>query len=139
GAVAEELGSRSLDVGDDEVEKLGRAGGRRSDARAEDDRARRARGRELKHAAAALSDVGVLPPAELLVELRHAVDVRDRDDDDLELHVDFPGARAAGHAASLNSGGTHGCLLSSDGFAAFAAAQSDPGLTRLGCNESTLS
>jgi hypothetical protein len=39
-AVADELVACGDDVGDDEVEKLGRAGSRRRDARADDDRAR---------------------------------------------------------------------------------------------------
>ena len=33
-------------------------------------------------------EVGVEPPPEAAVELLRAVDVRDGDDDDLELHVD---------------------------------------------------
>jgi hypothetical protein len=33
--------------------------------------------------------VGVEPPAEFGVELLGAVDIRDGDDDDLELHVDW--------------------------------------------------
>ena len=35
-------------------------------------------------------EVGVEPPAEAAVELLRPVDVRDRDDDDLELHVHAP-------------------------------------------------
>ena len=45
--------------------------------------------RELHHAEAlAVVEVGVEPPPEVRVELLRAIDVRNGDDDDLELHVD---------------------------------------------------
>src|SRR6266446_5098078 len=88
--LSDELVARRLDVGDDKVEKPSRAGGRRGDARAEDDRARGARGCELEHSSVTLPDFRVQPPPEPPVELRRASDIRDGDDDDLELHVDLP-------------------------------------------------
>ena len=35
-------------------------------------------------------EVGVEPPAQAAVEVLGALDVRDRDDDDLELQIDLP-------------------------------------------------
>src|SRR5262249_16426181 len=61
----DELGARGLDVGDDQVQVLGRTRRGRGDARAELDRAVRARRRELDNAEAVTScAVGVEPPAE---------------------------------------------------------------------------
>ena len=48
-----------------------------------------ARGRELDDAeVVAVGEVGVEPPAEVAIETLGAIDVRNGDDDDLELHVD---------------------------------------------------
>src|ERR1700722_5449558 len=99
----------ALDVGDDQVQALGRAGRCRGDVPAEDDRARGARRRELDYAEVfAVIEVGVEPPPELGVELLRAVNIRDGDDDDLELHV---GWRDAGVDAT-DCIGAHSCLLS---------------------------
>jgi hypothetical protein len=93
GTAGDELGARSLDVGDDQVQVLGRTGRGRGDARAELDRALGARRCELDDAEVVTSSaVGVEPPAETPVELLCAVDIRDRDDDHLELHVHDAGS-----------------------------------------------
>ena len=56
-----------------------------------------ARRRELDHAEVVTrGEIGVEPPPEPSVELLRAVDIRDGDDDQLELHVDFRGARVFG-------------------------------------------
>ena len=90
----DEFVARSLDVGDDQVQALGRAGRGRRDLRAELDRAPRAGRRELDDPEAVIErEVGVEPPPEFRVELLRAVDIRDGDDDDLELQVDFGNAR----------------------------------------------
>ena len=95
-----------LDVGDDQVQALGGAGCRRRDVLAEDDRASGARRRELDYAeVVTVVEVGVEPPPELRVELLRAVDIRDGDDDDLELHVDFRDARV--RRASLRTSSMH--------------------------------
>ena len=88
-AASDELGARRLDVGHDEIEPGCRARRGRRDSLAEVDRARRARRREL-HAPERVTDdeVGVEPPAQAAVEALGALDVRNRDDDDLELQVD---------------------------------------------------
>ena len=51
-------------------------------------------------------EVRVEPPAEIAVKALGAIDVRDRDDDDLELHVDRPRSRAldCSIAAHLSTG-----------------------------------
>ena len=65
GTAGDELGARSLDVGDDQVQVLGRPGRGRGDARAELDRALGARRCELDDAEVVTSGaVGVEPPAE---------------------------------------------------------------------------
>src|SRR5271167_1902104 len=88
-AVTEQLGAGGLDVGDDQVQALCGAGRGRGDVLAEDDRTRGARRRELDHAEVVTGgEIGVEPPPEPPVELLCAVDIRDGDDDDLELHVD---------------------------------------------------
>ena len=88
-AAGDELVARRLDVGDDQVQALGRTGRGRREVRAELDRAPGARRRELDQAEVVTGgDVGVEPPAEARVELLRAVDIRDGDDDHLELRVD---------------------------------------------------
>ena len=54
----------------------------------------------------------VLPPPDLPVELLGAVNIRDGDDDDLELHVAFRDARFAGCVVNTDRFSAHGCLLS---------------------------
>src|SRR5208337_4592937 len=88
--------ARSFDVGDDQVESVGRAwcGGR--DLCAELDRAPRTGRRELDDSEAVIErEVGIEPPPELVVELFCAVDIGDGDNNCLESHVDF---RSAGRA-----------------------------------------
>ena len=70
GTAGDELVAGSLDVGDDQVEALRRAGHGRRDVRPELDRARRARRRELDDPEAVVEgEVGVEPPPEAAVEL----------------------------------------------------------------------
>jgi hypothetical protein len=92
-AVTDEFGARRLDVGHDQV-KSGRTWRGRRDSLAEVDRGRRARRCEL-HDPERVADgkVGVEPPARVAVEALGAFDVRNRDDGDLELHVDRPRLR----------------------------------------------
>src|SRR5712692_7761245 len=93
-AATEQLLAGGLDVGDDQVQSLGGARCRRGDVLAEDDRAPGARRRKLDRApVVTVGEVGVEPPPEPPIELLRAVDIRDRDDDDLELHVDSRDAR----------------------------------------------
>ncbi len=88
-AATAQLAAGGRDVGDDQVQALGGAGCRRGDVLAEDDGAPGARRRELDDAeVVAGGEVGVEPPPEAAVERLRAVDIRNRDDDDLELHVD---------------------------------------------------
>src|SRR5260370_11874207 len=56
---------------------------------------------------------GFQPDATLIHpdELLRAVDIRDRDDDDLELHVNSRAARVAGRIICTDCLGAHGCLL----------------------------
>ncbi len=87
-AAGDELGACSFDVGDNQVQVLGGAGRGRRDARAELDRALRARRRELDDAKVVTSGaVGVESPAEVSVELLRMVDIRDGNDNHLELLV----------------------------------------------------
>jgi hypothetical protein len=78
------------DVGDNQVQSLGGAGCRPGDVLAEDDRAPGTRRRELDHAEVAIVGgvVGVEPPPQAAVEALGAVDVRNRDDQDLKFEVD---------------------------------------------------
>ena len=111
-AATEQFVAGGLDVGDDQVQALGGAGGRRGDVLTQDDRAPGARRRELHDAeVVAAGEVGVEPPPKPPVELLRAVDIRDGDDDDLELHVESSDARNAGRIVSMDFGGAHGCLL----------------------------
>ena len=105
-AAGGELVARGLDVGDDQVEALGRARRGRGDLRAELDRAPRAGRRELDDPEAVVEgEVGVEPPAEARVERLGAIDVGDRDDDGLELHVRRASRGGSGGtcAAGLNA------------------------------------
>ena len=105
----DELGARCLDVRHDEIKSACRARRGRCDSRAEVDRARRARRRELHDPKLVTDDeVGVEPPTQAAVKALGAIDVRNRDDDDLELHVDRPRSRGldcsfAAHLGTLMS------------------------------------
>jgi hypothetical protein len=80
---------RRSDVGDDKVKAPGRAGRGRRDVRAELNRAPRAGRCELDDPEAVIErEVRVEPPPEAPVELLRAIDIRDGDDDHLELQVD---------------------------------------------------
>src|SRR6266404_182944 len=108
-ATTEQLFAGGLDVGDDQVQALDRAGCRRGDVLAEDDRASGPRRRELDDAPiVTMCEVSVEPPPETSVELLCAVDIRDGDDDNLELHIDSRGVgrvvirfELCGHSALL--------------------------------------
>src|SRR5882672_1231647 len=107
-SATEQLVARGLDVGDDQVQALRGAGCRRGYVLAEDDRAPGARRRKLDHAeVVTVVVVGVESPPEPPVELLRAVDIRDWDDDYLELHVHSRHCRVV----TTNFVGTHGCLL----------------------------
>ncbi len=109
-AVRHEIVARGLDVGDDQVQALGRAGFGRRHVRAELNGAPRAGRCELDDPEAVLEgEVGVEPPPEARVELLRPVDVRDGDDDDFELHVESPDVRVAGRV-TRDFGGAHDCL-----------------------------
>ena len=100
-AAIEQFLAGGVDVGNDQVQALGGAGCRRGDVLAEDDRGRRAGRRELDDAeVVAGGEVGVEPPAEILVELLGAIDFRNRDHGDLKLHVERPRIR------DIDGGGT---------------------------------
>ena len=87
-AAAQQIGTRGLDVRDDEVHVLGRSGRGGRHLRPELDRAGRPGRRELDDPEAVVErEVGIEPPAEPRVELLRALDVGDRDDNDLELQV----------------------------------------------------
>src|SRR5580704_14339357 len=88
-AATDQLVASSPDVRDNQVQSLCGAGCGRSDVLAEDHRARGAGWRELDHAEVAIvgSEVGVEPPPQADIKALGAIDVRYRDDDDLELHV----------------------------------------------------
>ena len=84
----DELVARSLDVGDDQVEALGRAGRGRRDVRAELNRAPRAGRRELDDPEAVIEgEVGVEPPAQRLIEALGAIDVGDGQHHNFKFHV----------------------------------------------------
>src|SRR5215470_10443552 len=111
-ASTKQLGASGLDVGDYEIEALSGAGCRRGYILAEDDRAPRARRRELDHSEVVI--VGVVciePPSEPGVELLGTINIRDRKDDDLELHIDYRCFSLAARVFDRDWLGTHGCLL----------------------------
>jgi hypothetical protein len=96
----DELSARSLDVGDNQVKPLGRAWRSRCDLRAELHRAPRAGRRELDDSEAVIEgEVCIEPPPKVLVELLRAVDIRDGDDEHLELQVD---SRHTGRVVTLD-------------------------------------
>jgi len=88
-ATTEQCVASGLDVGDDQVQALGGAGRRRGDVLAEDDGASGAGRRELDNPKVIPGRVvDVEPPTQVAIETLGAIHVRDRDDDDLKLHVD---------------------------------------------------
>jgi hypothetical protein len=96
-AATGQLGVRRLDVGHDKIKSLCRARDGRRGSLAEDDRARRAGRRKLYDPELATPDeVGVEPPTQAAVELLDAISVRNRDDDNFELHVSRSRVSAAG-------------------------------------------
>ena len=89
-AAGRKLAARGRDVGDDQVEALGRArlGGR--NAGAELDRGQRSGRGELHDPKPVLEcEVGVESPPEARVEGFRSIDIGDRNDDCLELQVDL--------------------------------------------------
>src|SRR3974390_3373597 len=95
-AAMEQLFARGLNVRDDQVQALGIARCCRSNILAEDDRASGARGRELDHPEILTAvEVGIESPPKSSVELLRTIYIRDRNDDDFELHVEYCGVRAA--------------------------------------------
>src|SRR5262249_37440280 len=97
---------------DDKVEALGRAGRGRRDVRAELDRALRAGRRELHDPEAVIeAEVGVEPPTEVPIELLRVVDIRDGNDDGLELQVDVLNACVADRVVTTEFIDAHSCLL----------------------------
>ena len=67
-------------------------------------------------------EVRVQPPPETFVERLGAVDVRDGDDDGLELHVDLPDAGVGGRVGA-GFRGAHDCLPRGRGARKFARQQ----------------
>ena len=114
-APAEQLLAGGLNVGDDQVQSQGGAGRRRGDVLAEEDRASGAGRRELDHAVVVTGrEVGIEPPAEAAVKSLGAIDVRNRDDDDLELHVGRPRTGAHCELFCFFLDVRHGSLLDAD-------------------------
>ena len=108
-AASEQFVAGGGDVGDDQVQALRGAGCCGGDILAEDDRASGARWRELDHAEViTVVIVGVEPPPEPPIELLRTVDIRDGDDDDLELRVD---SCDAGCVITTEFVRAYGCLL----------------------------
>src|SRR5271168_4318213 len=104
-----------LDVGNDQ-ECLGRSGSGRRDVLAEMDRATGARRRELDQAEIFASGaVNVEPPSDPPVKPLRTVDIRNGDDDDLELHVNSRDARVSCCIGTTDFIGAHGYLLCSEG------------------------
>src|SRR6185312_5331210 len=90
---------------------LSGAGGGGGKVGAEVNRALGSRRRELDYVVVARAEVGVKPPSEAAVEFLRAVHVRDRDGDDLELHVDLRDTRGGGRVLLADGGSAHGSLL----------------------------
>src|SRR5262252_10634730 len=90
-----QLFAGGLDVGNDQVQALGGTGFRRGDILAEDDRTPGTWRCKLNHAEIfPVVEVSVEPPPELpAVEFFGAIDIRNGDDDNFELHVHFGGDR----------------------------------------------
>jgi len=104
-----ELDARGRNVGDNQVQALRRAGHGRRHVRAELDRATRAGRRELNDPKAVIeAKISVEPPTELPVKLLRALNIRDWDDDDLELQLDSRDACID----ATDCVRVHSCLLS---------------------------
>ena len=97
GAVADELIPGGADVGDDQLQALGRPRCSRGDPSADDDRARRAGRGQLHHPEVrAGGEVGLQPSAQAPVEVLGLVHVRDRHHHDLQFHVHYFGSCSSG-------------------------------------------
>jgi hypothetical protein len=102
------LGASRLHIGDDKMETLRRTGHGGRHILAEDDRTGRTRGRELNDPEIVVrDDIGVEPPTEIAIKLLGAIDVRDRDDDDLKLHVGRPHCPGPGRSLALHRSIAH--------------------------------
>src|SRR6185369_6935030 len=87
-AAGDKVVAGGFDVVHGENQTVRRAGLNRRDSLAEDDRGLRIMRRHLYDAEViAYHEVGVEPPAEILVERLRAVDVRNAEQHDFELHV----------------------------------------------------
>src|SRR5438034_9094609 len=96
-AATEQIVPGGFNVGDGQVQALSRARCCLGDVLAEDYRAPGAGRRELDPTpVVAGGEIGVESPPESCVELFRAIDIRDRDDDHLKLHVDSRGTRVSG-------------------------------------------
>ena len=87
-AAGDQVVAGGVDVVHGEDQAARRAGLGRRDSLAEDDRGFRVVRRQLHDAEVARREVGVEPPAEILVERLRAVDVGNAEHHDFELHVD---------------------------------------------------
>src|SRR6516164_9230288 len=115
GARGDQMVPGGRDVANDQ-ECLGRTGSGRRDVLAEMDRATGARRRELDQAEIfAGGAVNVEPPSDPFVKLLRALDIRNGDDDDLELHVNSRDARVSCCVVTTDFIGAHGYLLCSVG------------------------
>src|SRR6516165_4308485 len=104
-----------LDVGNNQ-ECHGRTGSGRRDVLAEMDRATGARRRELDQAEIFTGGaVNVEPPSDPFVKLLRTLDIRNGDDDDLELHVNSRDARVSCCIVTTDFIGAHGYLPCSVG------------------------
>src|SRR5215467_8270338 len=112
-ASTKQLSAGGLDVVNDQVQALGGAGYGRGDILAEDDRTPGAWRCKLNHAEVfTVVEVSVEPPPELPpVEFFGAIDIRNGDDDNFELHVHFRGDRFACRVVRTDFSGAHGYLL----------------------------
>src|ERR1700686_4030620 len=90
-----ELFASSVNIGNDQVETLGRARRGRRYLRAELYRAPRAGRRELDDPESVVEwKICIEPPPKLCVKRFRAINIRDWNDDHFKLHVDFRGTRA---------------------------------------------
>src|ERR1700686_2319383 len=95
-AAGNELFASSFNMGNDQVETLGRARRGRRYLRAELDRAPRAGRRELDDPESVVEgEICIEPPPKLCVKRFRAINIRDWNDDHFDLHVHFHSTRAA--------------------------------------------
>src|SRR3954463_2004993 len=93
----EQFASRGLNVGDGEVQALSRPRRCRCDVLAKDYRAPGTGRRELYPAPVVTGrEIAVEPPPKAGVKLFRMVNIRNRDDDHLKIHVDSRGTRVCG-------------------------------------------